>query len=428
MTWKEQVLAIFKIKDLRNKILFVLFILAVFRVAAVVPIPGLDPEQLRLFMGDNEIFGILNIFSGGALSNLSIVMLGLGPYITATITLQLLTMIFPRLKEMYEEEGEEGKQKFNQYGRRFTVPLATLQGYGLLTLFSSQGVLPQLGGLELIAVLATVTAGAVWLMWLGELVTEKGIGNGISLLIFAGIVATLPATIQTMIVNYSPEQIPTYIAFGLVSVFIVAAVVVVTEARRNIPISYAKQIRGNKIYGGSSTYLPLSLNPAGVIPIIFALSIIMFPGIIANFLINSTNRIISGLGNLLLDFQANLPLYTLSYFLLVVFFTFFYTAVTFNPETVASNLQKQGGFIPGIRPGNPTSERLTFILNRTLLVGAVFLGVIAIVPNLAEGIVGTGGLADLSFIIGGTSILIMVSVVLETVRQVKAQIVMRQYE
>jgi len=430
MTWFEQIKAVFKIKDLRKKVFFVLFVLGVFRVAAVIPVPGIELDQLRGFLGENQFFGILNIFSGGALSNLSIVMLGLGPYITATITMQLLTMIFPRLKEMYEEEGEQGRQKFNQYSRIFTVPLALLQGWGLLVLFTNQGVLQPLGGLELIAVLSVVTAGGVWLMWLGELISEKGIGNGISLLIFAGIIASLPVSIRGAIISGTSQDIPAWIAFGLVGLFIIAAVVLVNEARRNVPVSYAKQVRGNKVYGGASTYLPMTLNPAGVIPIIFALSIILFPGIITNFLAGTTNAFLIKVVSLFNAFQNNLIIYSAVYFLLVVFFTYFYTAVTFNPENVADNLQKQGGFIPGIRPGRPTAERINFILNRTLLVGAVFLGFIAIVPSIAEGLTGGagGGIGGLSFIIGGTSVLILVSVALETIRQVKSQIVMRQYE
>lgn len=431
MSWLEQIKAIFKIKDLRKKVFFVLFILGIFRIAAVIPIPGIDKGQLSQFLGDNQFFGILNIFSGGALSNLSIAMLGLGPYITSTITLQLLTMIFPRLKEMYEEDGEQGKQKFNQYGRMFTVPLAVLQGWGLIVLFTNQGVLQPLGGLQLVAVLSAITAGAVWLMWLGELISEKGIGNGISLLIFAGIIASLPISIRNAIISGSAQDIPAWIAFALIGLFIIAAVVVVNEARRNVPISYAKQVRGNRIYGGTTTYLPMTLNPAGVIPIIFALSLILFPGIITNFLVGTTNAFLLRIVDLFNAFQNNLVIYSAVYFFLVVFFTYFYTAVTFNPENIADNLQKQGGFIPGIRPGKPTAERIHFILNRTLLVGAIFLGVIAIVPSIAQGLTGGGtggGIGNLSFIIGGTSILILVSVALETIRQVKGQIVMRQYE
>ena len=429
MNWYEQIRAIFRIRELRNKLLFVLAILGVFRIAAVIPVPGINTEQLSAFLGGNEFFGFLNIFSGGALSNLSIVMLGLGPYITATITLQLLTMIFPKLKEMYEESGEEGKQKFNQYGRMFTVPLAMLQGYGLIVLFQNQGVLPSISPMQLVTILATVTAGAIWLMWLGELISEKGIGNGISLLIFAGIISGLPTIIRNAILSATPEDVPGYIMAVSVSLLIVAAVVMVNEAKRNIPISYAKQIRGNKIYGGATTYLPLSLNPAGVIPIIFALSLILFPGIIGSFLQGAQSVFMQNVAGFLSSFQGNITVYSATYFLLVVFFTYFYTAVTFNPETVSQNLQKQGGFIPGIRPGRPTAERLTFILNRTLLVGAIFLGGIAVFPSIAQIFAGgAAGAGSLSFIIGGTSVLIVVSVVLDTIRQIRGQIVMRQYE
>jgi preprotein translocase subunit SecY len=300
-------------------------------------------------------------------------------------------------------------------------------------LFTNQGILPPLGGFEFFYVLVAITAGAVFLMWLGELVTEKGIGNGISLLIFAGIIATLPVSIRDAIL--AGEQITSYVGFSLITLLIIAAVVVVTEARRNVPVSYAKQVRGNKIYGGASTTLPMTLNPAGVIPIIFALSIILFPSIITNFLAGTQNAFLQWAVEIFNAFQNNLIAYSLVYFLLVVFFTYFYTAVTFNPKTVAENLQKQGAFIPGIRPGRPTAERLNFILNRTLLVGAVFLGIVAIIPSIAQGLSGgspaqggAGGLAGLSFIVGGTSILILVSVALETIRQIKAQIVMRQYE
>lgn len=431
MNWLNDVILVFKTKELRNKIFFILFILGIFRIAAVIPVPGIDTEQLRAFFSGNQFFGILNIFSGGALSNFSIVMLGLGPYITSTIILQLFTMIFPRLKELYEESGEEGKQKFNQYGRMLTVPFALLQGYGLIILFSRQGILAQPAPFELVAILASIVAGSVFLMWLGELVTEKGIGNGISLLIFAGIISGIPLALRNVVLNFSQQDISRYAIFLFISLLIIAGVVMVTEARRNIPISYAKRIRGNKMYGGTTSYLPLTLNPAGVIPIIFALSIILFPGIIASFLANSSSAFLLSLATFFNAFTENIILYSILYFTLVVVFTYFYTAVTFNPETIATNLQRQGGFIPGIRPGRPTAERITFILNRTLLVGAFFLGTIAIVPAIAQGGVSGGlglGGGGTSFIVGGTSVLIVVSVVLETVRQIRAQIVMRQYE
>jgi preprotein translocase subunit SecY len=429
MKWLSNLFAIVKLRDLRRKVLFVLFILGIFRFMANIPVPGIDPAQLAEFFSGNQFLGILNIFSGGALSNLSIAMLGLGPYITATIILQLFTLIFPQLKELYQESGGEGRQKFNQYGRLLTVPLAALQGYALMVLFNRQGILPLESPLQTAAILISIVAGAVFLMWLGELVSEKGIGNGISLLIFAGIITSVPLAIRNAFISGTREDIPTYALFAVLSLAIIAAVVVINEARRNIPISYAKQVRGNKIYGGATSYLPLTLNPAGVIPIIFALSIILFPGIIGSFLAGTGNITLIRIADFLNSFTQNVGAYAVAYFLLVVLFTYFYTAVTFNPQAVSENLQRQGAFVPGIRPGPPTASRISFILNRTLLIGALFLGAIAVIPALAQGGLQGGGVqGGTSFLIGGTSVLIVVSVVLETVRQVRAQIVMRQYE
>lgn len=421
----SKILFLFRIPDLRRKILFILLIFGVFRLAANLPIPGIDQERLDAFFGSNQVFGLLNIFSGGALEQLSIVMLGLGPYITSTIILQLMTMVFPKFKEMYQEEGEQGRQRFNQYSRMLTVPLAALQGFGFITLLTKQNVIDPISGFELITTIATVTAGAVFLMWLGELISEKGIGNGISLLIFAGIVSGVPLSVRQLIVTFTKDQVPTILAFFFLALVIIAGVVMVNEARRNIPVSYAKRVRGNKMYGGVSTFLPLNLNPAGVIPIIFALSIMLFPSMIANFLAASSAAWAIKLSNILNAFSANTSLYSIFYFFLVVLFTYFYTAVTFNPDNIANNLQKAGGFIPGIRPGKPTSAHLYYILNRTLLIGALFLGLIAVLPSLIQG--GTG-ITAFTFLIGGTSILIVVSVVLETMRQIEAQLVMREYE
>ena len=336
-----------------------------------------------------------------------------------------MTMIFPKLKEMYQESGEQGRQKFNQYGRMLTVPLALLQGFGFITLLTRQNVIAPLGFFDLITTLITVTAGAIFLMWLGELISEKGIGNGISLMIFAGIVASVPLSVRNLILTATRDQIPTIIAFFVLAIVIIAGVVIVNEARRNIPVSYAKRIRGGKMYGGVSTFLPLSLNPAGVIPIIFALSIMLFPSMIANFLGASSTGVVVRIAEILNAFSANIWLYGFFYFLLVVLFTYFYTAVTFNPDTVATNLQKQGGFVPGIRPGKPTAQHLYYILNRTLLVGALFLGTIAVLPSVVQGMTG---ITTFAFLVGGTSILIVVSVLLETIRQIDAQLAMRDYE
>ncbi len=281
--WYDKILFLFKSKDLRKKFLIVIGLFVVFRIAANVPIPGIGIENLRRFFAENQVFGLLNIFTGGALSNFSIVLLALGPYITATIILQLFTMIFPALERMYKEEGEAGRQKFNQYSRLLTIPLAMFEGYGMITLFQRQGVISALPWPILISAIITITAGAMFMMWLGEIITEQGIGNGISLLIFAGIVARLPTSIFQTFVTWDPSKIPSYLLFFALSVAIIAGVVLITEARRNIPVSYAKRVRGNKMYGGTSTYLPLNVNPAGVIPIIFALSILLLPGMVAGF-------------------------------------------------------------------------------------------------------------------------------------------------
>ena len=418
-------LLLFKIPELRKKVLFILMIFGIFRLAANLPIPGVDQERLDSFFGSNQLFGLLNIFSGGALEQMSIVMLGIGPFITATIILQLMTMVFPKLKEMYQEAGEQGRQKFNQYGRILTVPLAALQGFGFITLLTRQNVIDSLSGFEMLTTLVVVTAGAVFLMWLGEMISEKGIGNGISLMIFAGIVASVPLSVRQMIVTFTGDQLPTIIAFFVLAIVIIAGVVTVNEARRNISVSYAKRVRGGKMYGGVSTFLPLSLNPSGVIPIIFALSIMLFPSMIANFMSASTATWAIKLSNLLNAFSSNAWIYGIFYFILVVAFTYFYTAVTFSPDNIANNLQKQGGFIPGIRPGKPTSGHLYYILNRTLLIGAVFIGLIAVLPSVIQG---ATGITAFTFLIGGTSILIVVSVVLETMRQIESQLVMREYE
>ncbi|PJC51640.1 MAG: preprotein translocase subunit SecY, partial [Candidatus Nealsonbacteria bacterium CG_4_9_14_0_2_um_filter_37_38] len=282
--WYHKVIQIFKIQDLRKKILFVLGILVVFRVMANIPMPGIDIENLKKFFEQFQVFGLINMFTGGTLENLSIIMLGLGPYITAVIIMQLLTMIFPQLEKIYKEEGEAGRHKFEQYGKILTVPLAMLQGYAMLALFQRQGAIGALSSTTMISAIITVAAGTIFLMWLGELISEKGIGNGVSLLIFAGIVARVPVNIREVLIKWDPSQLPSYVLFVSMSLIIIAGVVLINEGRRNIPVSYAKRVRGTKMYGGVSTYLPLNVNPAGVIPIIFALSIMLFPGMIANFL------------------------------------------------------------------------------------------------------------------------------------------------
>jgi len=427
----NKIIQIFKIKDLRNKILFVLAMLAIFRLMANIPIPGVNKQALETFFGQFQTFRLVNLFTGGALEKVSIVMLGVGPYITATIILQLLTMIFPQLEKMYREEGEAGRQKFNQYGRILTVPLAALQGYGMIRLFQ-RGSFPVIGHLSpflLLASISVVTASSLFLMWLGELISEKGIGEGVSLLIFAGIIADFPSNISRMISLVKTQHIPfySYLLFFSMMILIIAGVVLFTEARRNISVSYAKRVRGTKVYGGASTFLPININPAGVMPIIFALSILTFPGMIANFLSGlggKIGKIALSVSNFL-NPEINLLPHLILYFFLVCVFTYFYTAVTFDPKDVSENLQKMGGFIPGIRPGTSTASYLSRILNRILLIGALFLGLIAIMPSVVGRITK---IVAFQFLIGGTGVLIIVSVVLDTLRQINAQLEMREYE
>jgi preprotein translocase subunit SecY len=424
--WFSKIIQAFKIRDLRNKILFILGIFIIFRIMANIPIPSISATNLKLFFENFKIFGLLNVFTGGSLDKLSIVMLGLGPYITSTVILQLLTMIFPRLEQLYKEEGEAGRQRFNQYGRILTVPLAVLQGYAMLTIFQKQQIIGALSPLLMLSSILTITAGAVFLMWLGELISEKGVGEGISLLIFAGIVAGFPNSILTMINQVKSKTIPSYsyAIFFVMSLFILVSVVLINEARRNIPVSYAKRVRGTKMYGGVSTYLPININPAGVMPIIFALSLLSFPSMIAKFL-SGYSGMVGRAAVAVENFFQNPLAYGVLYFLLVVLFTFFYTAVAFDPENISENLQKMGGFIPGIRPGASTSQFLSSVLNRILPFGALFLGMIAIMPSVIDRVTK---ITAFNFLVGGTSLLIVVNVVLETVRQIQAQIEMREYE
>lgn len=423
--WYQKLFDVWKNKELRKKILFVLFIFAIFRALAVIPIPGVDIEQLQAFFAQSEFMGFFNLLTGGALSNFSIVMLGMGPYITAVIILQLGTMIFPALERLYRDEGEAGRRKFNQYGRMMTVPLALLQGYAMIALFQSQGIIQAFSPSMLISALITVTAGAVILMWLGEMITERGIGNGVSLMIFAGIVAGMPMSLAQLVADWSIEMLPTLLVFIASSLLIIALVVLVNEGKRNIPISYTKRVRGMKMYGGTTTYLPLNVNPAGVLPIIFALAVMSFPQMISQFWLDSSNGILSGIAGGLNAALANPWLYSLIYFLLIVAFTYFYTAVTFEPDKISENLQKSGAFIPGVRPGQPTSQRLNYILKRCLFVGALFLGFIALVPSVIQGLTG---IEAFQFMIGGTSLLIMVAVIMDTLRQIQAQMKVRDYE
>jgi preprotein translocase subunit SecY len=349
-------------------------------------------------------------------------MLGVGPYITGSIIMQLLTMMSPKLKAMYHEEGDAGRKRFTQYSRLLTVPLAILQGYGLLVLLSREGVLGSLTGFEMFVNVVIVTAGSVFLMWLGELITEFGVGNGVSLIIFAGIVSRIPTATSQTLVAYDPSQIPMYIGFVLIAIAIIAGVVVMTEAERPIPITYAKRVRGGKMFGGVSTYLPLRLNQAGVIPIIFALSILLFPQLIGGVLAGLSNSTLHQVGAWMQQTFTQGWVYAALYFVLVFLFTYFYTAVTFDPEATATNLQKNGAFIPGVRPGIATAEHIAKILTRTTFAGALFLAGVAVLPLAMQQITGNPILA-----IGGTALLIVVSVVLDLIKKLDAQLSMREY-
>lgn len=418
----NRILKIFKIKDLRNKVLYVAGLLVVFRIISSIPIPGVDVTRLKEFFANNQLFSLISTFTGGGLSTLSIAMLGVGPYITGSIIMQLLTMIFPSFEQMYKYEGEAGREKFNHYSRLLTVPLAILQGYGLLTLLSKQGVVAHLDLFGWISSLAVITAGTVFLMWLGELISEKKIGNGISLLIFAGIVSRVPTHFSQSFATYDAQQLFTYIGLAAIALIVIAGVVFLTEAQRNIPINYARRVRGSKVYGGVSTYLPMRVNNAGVMPIIFALSILLFPNLIASFFANSSIAFVANAATTINSFLQNQLIYGILYFILVVLFTYFYTAVAFDPKSISENIQKQGGYIPGIRPGNPTSQFLLHLLNRITLVGALFLGIIAVLPQAVRGLTGVQ-----TFTVGGTSLLIVVSVVLEIMKSVDAQLSMYEY-
>jgi preprotein translocase subunit SecY len=413
---------VFQDSILRKKILFTLGALVIFRVLSAVPVSGVDAGRLAQFFSNNNFLGLLNVFSGGGLSQLSIVMLGVSPYITGSIIMQLLTIMSPKLKAMYQEDGEAGRRKFAQYGRIITVPLAILQSFSFLKILENQQVISNLSGMTLFVNLAVITAGSLLLMWIGEQVSEYGIGNGISLIIFAGIVAALPSAIGQLIFAFDPSQIAVYLALITASVLVIIGVVVVTEAERPIPVTYAKQVRGNRVFGGTSTYLPLRINQAGVIPIIFASSILLFPQMILNFLQNVSNELVRNVSSTILSLLNNSWFYGISYFILVFIFTYFYTAVTFDPDQISNNLQKNGAFIPGVRPGKSTSDHISRILTRLTLVGASFLAVIALLPIV---VARTTGITAIS--IGGTSLLIVVSVVIDLIKKVDAQVSIREY-
>jgi preprotein translocase subunit SecY len=422
----ETVVAAFRAPDIRRKLLFTLGILLVFRALTNVPIPNVNTAALTNLFTDNPLLQILNTFSGGGLAAASIIGLGVNPYINASIIMQLMRGVIPALEEL-SREGEYGRNKLNQYTRLLTVPLAAAQGYGISIVLSGAGVIPanDLFSIETLSLLLSFTAGTILLMWLGELISERGLGNGISFIIFAGIVGSIPGQVGPIM--QGPDAVARLIPFVIVAIVVIAAVVFINEGQRRIPVQYASRVRGRRMYQGQTQYLPLKVTMAGVIPIIFAISILLFPAQIASYFASSPVDWVRSVAEWItfnLNGTNNIPLYGSLYFLLVVFFTYFYTAFQFRPDQTADYLRKNGGFIPGIRPGKPTEEFLGRVTNRITLGGALFLGVIAVMPFAVTAFIpGTNNLQ-----LGGTSILIIVSVVVETMKQLEAQMMMRHYE
>ncbi len=414
----------FKIADLRRKILITLGLVIIFRFAAHIPVSGVNLEGLQQLFASNQFLGLLDIFSGGTLANFSIISLGLNPYINASIIFQLLTMVVPSL-EALSKEGEMGRQLINQYTRYLTVPLAILQAIGMFVLLKNQGIITQINPLQIASIIVGMTAGTIFLMWIGELITEYGIGNGISLLIFAGIVSRVPVVLTQTASVMDQTQIINILIFSALSILVVAGVVFINEGRRQITVQYARRVMGGKAgTSGAQTYLPLRVNQAGVIPIIFAVSLVLVPSFAGSFLAGQSSPQLSSIGKLLAaNFNPGSLTYNLVYFILVVGFTFFYTAVIFNPNKVSEELKKYGGFIPGIRPGTQTAAFLNYIMVRITLAGALFLGAIAVLPSLASSVTGIQTL-----VLGGTGLLIVVSVILDTAKQFESKLIERSCE
>ena len=419
----KNLVSLLKVPDLRRKLLIVFFLLFVFRVLATIPLPNVNKDQLKIFLTDNQFFGLFNVFTGGAFDNISLGLLGIGTYITSSIIFQLLTLVFPSLKEMIREGTDKERAKFEQYQRLLAVPLALLQGFGFLNTLRSQGVIIFNSPFDFIRSLIIVMASSMFIMWLAELITEQKLGNGTSMIIFAGIVINFPREIFQTIITATPEMIPSIILFFILGLLIIVGVVFISRGERRIPVSYAKQVRGTKIYGGASTYLPLRINQAGVIPIIFALSIMSFPQMISQFMSASKNIYLLKIALILKNFRQESFIYLLLYFLLVIVFTFFYTMITFEPQSISDNLQKRGGFIPGYRPGKVTSQYLSNVSQKITIFGAIFLGIIALLPILMQKFTGIT-----TFAIGGTSLLIMVEVAIEIMNNIESQLIMREYE
>lgn len=413
------------IKPLRLQLGFMLLMLVLFRVLAHIPVPGLDASLLRGVLADNAFLGLLNIFSGGTLENFSVVALGVAPYITSSIIFQLLGMIIPSLHRLQKEEGEVGRQRVNRWTRWATVPFAFLQAYGVIAAVSqlSAGGGWIIEGFALFLAMAMMTVGTIFLMWLGEILSQKGVGNGMSLLIFAGIISGLPSGLQQIFGSFSQDQLVNMIAFGLIALLTIVAVVTVSEATRNIPLQYARHHAGNRLTSGVQTKLPLKLLMVGVMPIIFAVAFLVFPTTVAQFFLRAKTVWLTQVAEWTIVTLQNPWVYSIAFFFLVFGFTFFYASVVFRPDEMAENLQRQGAFIPGIRPGLHTQQYLTSVVHRILFAGGAFLGLIAVLPNVLQPLTGSQNI-----VIGGTSVLIVVSVVVEIVKQVEAQIASYRYD
>jgi len=420
VNYLQTLLKIFKVKDLRKRILFSFFIFLIFRLFAHVPVPGVDIASLKRLFAESQLLSLLDLFSGGTLANFSVLSLGLNPYINASIIMQLLQLVFPKLEEL-AKEGEQGHEKINQYTRYLTVPLAAVQAFGMYILLRNSGIISVLSPLILLALVITMTAGTIFLMWLGELISEKGIGNGISMIIFAGIAGRLPIGLAQTVSIFDPTQIKNILIFMAMAVIVIVSIVIVTEAKRPITVHYARR---STTETPVASYIPLRINQAGVIPIIFAVSLILLPTTFAKFFERSPSVLVANIAQEIQRlFNPQDVLYNVTYFLLVVAFTYFYTTVAFNTKQISEMLMKQGGFVPGIRPGSPTKSHLDYISLRITLFGAVFLGLIAILPSIGQSLTGVATL-----LIGGTGLLIVVSVVLETTKKIESHLVMRDYD
>lgn len=407
---------------LRARILFVFAGLFAFRLLAAIPIPGVDITRLQAFFANSQFFGLLSVFSGGGFSTLSLVMLGVGPYITASIIMQLATVLFPAVKRMYTEEGEAGRTKFIALSRSLTIPIAILQAVAFLSLLENQGVIAPLDSFAFAVNVFLISAGSILLMWIGELVTEFGIGNGVSLMIFAGIMSRIPSGVSQSLFTATVQSIPAYVGFVALGLAAVYAVVFVSEAERSIPIAYARQVRGAAMTGGAATYLPIRLLQAGVIPIIFALSLLLLPQMILGALTAIGVPGLAGATAAYTAFSNNPWEHGAVYFLLVIMFTYFYTSITFEPHRVAENLQKTGAFVPGVRPGRETETYIGNVVNRVTLPGAIFLGLLAVIPFIIQGLTGITAI-----LIGGTALLIAVTVLLDLIRKIDAQASLSEY-